>query len=131
MRTTACFLLLTVLAFIGAAPSQAVDWKTKEGFGAQVYYSTKTSVVSTHSVSGYITTWSVAVIGGTADFEIKHTTSVPGSFIQTSSTVYLSAGSSISDTPVGIMLNPVIYLKRIDAATTVYLDIGYLTSRGL
>jgi hypothetical protein len=122
-------ILISVMAY-----SRAIDFKNFEQYGVEQLYSARTSATSSHTVSGFMTGWSLKAVGGTADFEIKHSTSggnlSVSSMTVVSSTVYLLNGEAIRQDTSGMVRNPLIHIKRIDTpGTTVYIDITYLAPR--
>ncbi len=121
-----------VLGAIIALPiiAGALDFKQIESSGVQRMYSAKTSVVSSHTATGYGLGWSLYAVGGTADFTIKYSSMVAGDpNVNASSKSYILAGAVKSGEFKAMVFNPLISIDRIDAATTVYIDIPYLAPR--
>lgn len=121
-----------VLGALVALPliAGALDFKTLEGPGVQRLYSARTSAVSSHTVSGYGLGWSAYASGGTADFVIKYSSVNGGDpSVNASSTVYILNGQQIGGEFKAMVANPIIRIERIDAATTIYIDIPYLAPR--
>ena len=117
-----------VMATAGLVAGQS--FKTLEDAGVQMMYSAKTSAASSHTATGYLAGWSVLSVGGTADFVVKHSTYAGGSVdVNISSTIYATDGVSVTESALGRVVNPMIVITRLDAATTVYIDIGYLKAR--
>ena len=124
-----CIIGMALGAWL-AGDISAIAPKTLEDFGAQRLYSARSSAVSSHTVSGYLLSWSLTAIGGAVDFEVKHTTSTGSDGnVNTSSTIYALQGQVISDTAGALVNNPILLITRIDAATTAYIDISYLAPR--
>lgn len=136
--------LAILAALMALAPSRAraIETRFYEQYGVHMTYAARTSNVSTHTVAGILVGYSMLAVGGTADFEFKHSTvawMVDPSFtpapntdpnINLSSTSYLLNGIALNNTEHGFVTNPVIYLKRIDQpGTTVYIYIDYLKPR--
>lgn len=129
-----------ILAAVAAAVASAIGMAsaapkapnvTVEGSGVQNLYSARTSSVSSHTASGWMLGWNVTAIGGTADFQIKHSTVAGGDLnVNASSTIYVLSGQSVNDSARGMVRNPLILITRIDADTTVYIDIAILGERG-
>ena len=123
------FGLLGALSFaVGLA--QAIEFKTIESPGVYKVFSSRTSSISTHVAVGYGLAWSVYAVGGTADFEVKYSSITNGDpDVNRSSTSYALQGVPMGGPFTAIVLNPTIYISRIDAATTVYIDIPHLEPR--
>lgn len=121
--------LMSLFAAFGLA--QAQTFQTIEAPGVQINYEARTSVVSSHTVSGYLLSWNVSAVGGTADFVVKHSTiAAADPNVNVSSTIYVLSGQSVSDKAVGRMKNAMILITRIDTpGTTVYVDMVYLAPR--
>ena len=123
-------LILAMALLCLAAKSQAIETKTLETIGVEQRYAARSSIVSSHTVSGFGLSWSVYAVGGAADLIVKHSTVVAGGYAaSTSSTIYVLSGQNVSDKFYGLVKNPILLISRIDAATTVYVDIGYLSPR--
>ena len=124
-----CRLVLgALIALPVIAP--ALDFKQIESSGAQRLYAAKTSATSSNTVSGYGLGWSLYAAGGTADFRIWHSTVAGGAnSVNVSSTVYILSGQAMSGEFKAMVFNPSISIDRIDAATTVYIEIPYLAPR--
>ncbi len=123
--------LVAVVLALAALRASAVDYKTLEAYGAQRTYSARASATSSHTVVGLLLSWSVTSIGGATDFEVKHSTVAADQNVNVSSTIYVLAGQSVSDSGVGQVKNPLIWISRIDTpGTTAYVDITYLAPRG-
>ena len=132
---------LALLVVVALAPlAIALKLTNHEVVGMPQLYEARTSVVSTHVVTGLLSSWSVYAVGGTADFEFKYSTSVAvpyaaknvyaNSSVIVSSTIYLTDGMQVGDLEDGMVINPLIFIKRIDSpGTTVYVDISYITPR--
>lgn len=128
MKTLCKFVLGLTLALPLLA--SALDFKQIESSGAQRLYAAKTSAISSHTVSGYGLGYSLYAVGGSADFRIFHSTVAGGSnFVNVSSTVYLLQGQSINGEFRAMVFNPSISIDRIDAATTIYIEVPYLAPR--
>ena len=123
--------VIAALALAALGISNAATFKTIESPGVQMNYSARASDISSHTVVGYVTSWSVTAIGGAADFEVKHSTIGTGDQnVNLSSTIYVLSGQSVSDTSVGMMKNALILITRIDQpGATVYVDMTYLKAR--
>lgn len=120
-----CGILLVIPLLAGA-----LDFKQIESSGVQRLYAARTSSVSSHTASGYGLGWSLYAAGGAADFTIKYSSVAGGNQnVNASSTVYVLSGQSISGEFRAMVINPLISIDRIDAATTVYLQIPYLAPR--
>ncbi len=129
MRIRFAVTLGLVLALAGSV-AMARSFKLHDDYGVQQYASWKTSVVSSQPAVGYMTSFSVLAVGGAAEFRVQHATGSGSGFaVNISSVIYLTNGVSYSDTNEGIVWNPMIEITRLDAATTVYTDIGYLAPR--
>lgn len=121
-------LAIVVMATAGLVAGQS--FKTLEDAGVQKNYAAKTSSPSSHTATGFLSSWSVEAVGGTADFVIKHSTVAGGNpDVNISSTIYALAGEALSDNARGRVVNPMIVITRLDAATTVYIDITTLAPR--
>ena len=126
---TMCRIVLGALLALPVIVS-ALDFKQIESSGAQRMYAARTSATSSHTASGYGLGWSIATVGGTADFRIWHSTVAGGaSSVNVSSTVYILSGQSMSGEFRAMVFNPSLSIDRIDAATTVYIEIPYLAPR--
>lgn len=126
----AAILLAGAVLGFSDRSAQAQDFKTIESRGVYQVYSSSTASISTHSIAGYALSWSVKAVGGSANFEIKHSTWYGGNpNINLSSSTYLAAGETISDDVRGMVRNMVLHVTRLDSATTVYVDIPYLSPR--
>ncbi len=122
-----------------AATAHALNTKYLEDYGASRTYSARTSIVSSHTVTGILVGWSVMTQGGSADFEVKHSTNYqwldanypPGDpNVNDSSTIYVLAGQEVHASERGFVVNPTILITRIDQpGTTAYVLIQYLAPR--
>lgn len=122
-------LIFGVIACV-AIKAMAINFLTKENFGTQQYYSLRTSAASSATVTGFLVSWDVSAVGGSADITISHSTGTGSGFtLNYSSTIYLLSGQTVKDAPGGIMINPTINVARLDAGTTVYIDMSYLGPR--
>ena len=122
---------ISLLIFGPAIAAYSIDFKTREQYGAERQYAARTSAISTHVVTGYGMSYSIEAVGGTADFVVRHSTWLGGDIeVNRSSTVYALDGEPLSNRFAGIIVNPNILITRIDAATTIYVDIQYLAPRG-
>lgn len=120
--------ILALLAF--AAPAAALEFKTLESPGVEMFYSSRAYVASSHTVTGYLASWSIKITGGTGEFEVKHSTIAGGNpNVNLSSTVYVASGETISAGAKGAVVNPLIWVKTLDAGATAYIDIQYLKRR--
>lgn len=124
------FLIALSLLVGPLIPAAAIDFKVHEQYGAERQYAARTSSVSTHTVTGYGLSYSLEAVGGTADFIVSHSTCMGDNAVNSSSTTYLLASEPFSNRFEGLVINPSILITRIDAATTVYVDIQYLFPRG-
>ena len=117
-------VLMPVLAF-------SLDFKQLESSGVQLMYAARTSAVSTHTAVGYGLGWSLYAVGGTADFTIKYSSVAEGDpNVNSSSTVYILSGQSMSGEFKAMVYTPIISIDRIDTpGTTVYIEVPYLAPR--
>lgn len=112
-----------------AACVWALEPKLQETFGVQQYFELVTSNTGAATVSGMMRSWSVRAKGGTVQFTIGHSTGT-GFSVNTSSTIVVLDGQTVSDKNDGIMVNPVFTITSItQPACTAYLDISYLKQR--
>lgn len=135
MKTILKAVAVLVLLAAAAVPARALSSLTKEGYGVEVIYSSSTTNVTTHTVTGIMSEFTVTAIGGTADFIFKASSSTTrgaysGYNVNASSAVTVLAGTFYRDRSMGLVENPIINVSRIDANTTVYVDIQYLKPRG-
>lgn len=112
-----------------AAAAFALEPKLQEQFGMPQYYSVNASATSTHTVTGMVVSWSVLTTGGGCAFHIESSSGTGFTRI-VSSTIYTGNGINVDDLPRartdgGFWLS----LDAVDAATTAYIDIGYLAPR--
>ena len=120
-----------------AAQARAINLKTQEVIGAEQFYHARVSAASSHTVTGLLLGWSVTSIGGATDFQVKHSTTIMGDStsalnVNQSSTIYVLAGQSLNRGAGGLVVNPLIYITRIDQpGTTAYVDILYLKPRAV
>ena len=128
-KISAVILLAGAAIGLGGMAASAQDFKTIESRGAYNVYSASTSAISTHTVSGYGLSWSVKTAGGTANFQIKHSTSNGDPNVNLSSSIYVASGEEVSSDVRGMARNLTIHLTRLDTAATVYIDIEYLAPR--
>lgn len=123
------FLVGAMMALLAAAAG-ALEFKTLESPGAEILYSSRAYVASTHTVTGYLSAWSVKVTGGTGQFIVKHSTIAGGDAnVNLSSAVYVASGESVRAQARGMVKNPVIHVSALDAGATAYIDIQYLKAR--
>ena len=132
-------LMVALISGLACGLASGIDFNTLETRGAKRTYSARTSAVSSHTVTGILLSYSVSAVGGTLDFEIKHstissinlssTTQSSNLDVNKSSTIYVLSGQSLSDDAKAMVVNPLIYVIRIDAATTGYIDIDYIAPR--
>lgn len=136
MRRILTLALITISLLKGSA--SAINTKFFEDYGAERQYSARVSAISSHTVTGIMTAWSVTAVGGSADFQIKHSTTyvqsdtnpAPPPEVNTSSTMYVLSGGNVKGVTRGIVTNPTIFLSRIDQpGATVYIIIDYLAPR--
>ena len=126
---TLCRIILGVLVALPVL-SGALDFKQIESSGVQRMYAARTSVVSSHSATGYGLGWSVYMAGGSADFTIKYSSVAGGNpNVNISSTVYALAGQSVRGAFKAMVMNPILSIDRIDANTTAYIEVPYLAPR--
>jgi len=126
---TLCRIVIGALIALPLIAS-ALNFKQIESSGAQRLYAARTSATSSHTASGYGLGWNLYAVGGTADFRIWHSTVAGGaSSVNVSSTVYILSGQSMSGEFKAMVFNPSISIDRIDAATTVYIEVPYLAPR--
>ena len=123
------FILASLLmATAGLVAGQS--FKTLEDAGVQTVYSARTSSASSHTVTGFLASWSVLSVGGSVDFVVKHSTRAGASVdVNISSVIYTTDGTPVSDKALGRVVNPMIVIQRLDSATTAYIDISYLKER--
>lgn len=125
LGSVACALLLAV-----GMVANARDWKNKESYGIQQYYSNKSSDATVFYTYGYLMSWSAKSAGGVSTFKIQHSTGTDFA-VQTSSTIYLASGDSISDVPLGVIYNATITLVSItQPGATFFFDASVLQPRG-
>lgn len=135
MRLALRAILAVVALGILMVASRAQTFKTLESAGVKQVYSARTSSTSSHTVSGFMVSWSVKAVGGGASFIIKHSSTSAGNLATgaetiTSSTVYVLSGETVSEKVEAMVKNPLIHLDSIDTpGCTVYIDIGYLQQR--
>ncbi len=128
MNTLCKFVLGLVFAFPLVAG--ALEFKQIESSGVQRHYAAKTSAVSSHTATGYGLSWSLYAVGGTADFSIKYSSVAGGDpNVNLSSLAYVLSGQNVRGEFKAMVRNPIISIDRIDAATTIYVDIPYLAPR--
>lgn len=130
------FGLLGLMLSLGLAiKARAIETHTIETFGAEILYSARTSSVSTHTVTGMMTSYSVTAIGGTCDFTVRHSTNPAGTdfvsdnSVNIGSKTFVLSGQSIAVNQKAIVMNPQLIIERIDANTTAYVLIQYLKTR--
>lgn len=124
-----------LLALILGVPlaAAAKDISQKEGSGVQQYYAKKLLAADVMYTQGLLTSWSATASGGAASFYIQHATGTivsAGDFaIHQSSSIFLLAGQTYSDIPLGHIQHATITVTSLDAGATFYFRAGVLQPR--